>query len=390
MSFYKTIVARLSSSGIKTTTEVLEKTPFIGYMVLEAAGLLNLTKNLEIDFKDHCESAFDKSDSKARSTITFNLNVSNNDGPSISKFCEQADSIVHKYPQSVRDPNSRAAYELIMIDDDIDLAIQSSSIYIAAGNISEYTLTELLLLKKKLEFYRSGNVQIETIVEDLDKKIRNFLESKYSNDAIQDTVLYVNKYFAALEIIKTQERQFNQSFAELEQKTEEFLKKGAPYIKENQFEFDQSFGSRPNPDYIPEYTAAAKAAVKLIDSLTNARLSFFNYNKLVTSNDLEAFNNSCRNAIKEARTEFSKFRGLPHAWLNDIEPIFKEIFKALKAIAGCLAFIFYPLIEKYSKRGFHGTFFETKPDAMFDLDNFEAKVCDDTTGVVFQIETVLT
>ena len=165
MSLYQIIANQLNRSGFEYEEEQLRKLDIIEYMVLEFAGALHPLQGtpLKCVFRPGHTSNIMFPDGKKCSSlefgfkdITFDLNV-----PSISEkeqnFFEIVSTIEDKFSESCFDNEHcyqnrfGTIYAVILPDEDIENAIKSSSLFLTAGDLSEFGLDSLLLEIRELE-----------------------------------------------------------------------------------------------------------------------------------------------------------------------------------------------------------------------------------------------
>nr|MBA3535684.1 hypothetical protein [Tatlockia sp.] len=239
---YEKIQKQLIKSGLKFEIADLQQTQILEYMVLEAAGLLVPFKNtpLVCSYKSSYSSEYSFNDTDLRSTINLNLQGVELDfgswsieEPEREKFINLASSIQHKFPKSMTGHSFSVLYEIIMRDKDLLKAIKSSSLYIAAGELSSLDLTGLLLLKQKVELYKNVGASIAdkpSIADTLITKINLHLNKKYSVEQINEAEPTSQKQFTAYQALLEQERVFNQLFIKLQGKITELSSKGREFI----------------------------------------------------------------------------------------------------------------------------------------------------------------
>ncbi len=385
MSIHNKIVDQLNKSKIQLELADLVKSNIVEYMVFEAAGILIPLQDKE--FESTCtKTGIIFEDIEPRSTITLNLKgVEWNWGSFTTKIDESerknflriAESIQKKYSQSKPSDSFEALYQIIMRDTDIEDAFKSSSIYLAAGNLQDFELTRLLILKKKLSFYEKAGGIIQIIVNLLEEKINLHIKNNFKEEEINSCQAEAENQFIAEKIFLEQERKFNALYAELEKKINELCFKGKE-AEPTKLMANKSFKVIHNLDVKPQYSEVAQVAETLALSLKTARNNFFNEPTPLTVEKVQIFETACKQAIDAATDEFAKFRD-GNEWYNDLNPILKGIVKAVKAIVGAFALLFFGigavLTEKYTKQGYHGTFFETKTDSLRELQKFQKGVC---------------
>lgn len=400
---YEKIQKQLSKANIKLVIAELEQTNILVYMVLEAAGILAPFKDSKLlcsykpGYDSSYESEYNFRDAEPRSTINLSLKgvqfdwgTASIDKSERDKFFNIANSIKHKFSKSTNGHSFSALYEIIMRDKDIKQAIKSSSIYIAAGDLNPLSLSELLLLQKKIELYKNAGAPITekpSIADTLIDKISLHIKKIYKEEEINEALPNLQKQFTAYQALLEQERAFNQLFTKLQRKITELSVKGSELnstITPSKVN-GHNLGSVP----VPGYEEVAKVANTLSDSLKTARENFFKVNKPITPKEVQAFKTSCEEAIDAARDEFAKFRN-GNEWYNELHPILKDILYVLKVLTGILAAVLViPMVitEKYAPQGFWATFFhKTQPNAQIELESFEEGVDE----VIKELESVAT
>ncbi|MBA2709362.1 MAG: hypothetical protein H0U57_02030 [Tatlockia sp.] len=375
MTLHKKISDSLNQSKIIFKEEELKKTDIIEYMILEAAGILFPLKDTDLvcTYKASYNSQYSFTDHKPRSTIKLNLKgiewsldrpITAIKESEINKFLDLANSIHQKYNKSTPCHPYNALYEVIMLDEDIKMAINSSSIFLAAGDLSNFDLNQLLLLQKKLPLYNNVRGSFNHVVNALVEKINFNIKKRFSPELVKEGKDEVENHFKAFQKISEQERKFNLLFATLENKITQLSKKAMTGVV--------------NPEYVSGYDAVAGVAQKLALQLKQAQRDFFSTDAPLTVHKVSTFENACKNALDVAKDEFAKFRD-GNEWYNELNPTLKEIIKAVKALAGVFALLFFGigavLTEKFAPQGYHGTFFQTKTDSLVKLESFEKGIC---------------
>ncbi len=383
MSLYKLIANHLSQSGFLYEDQQLHQTDIIEYMVLESAGALHPLQGqpLKCVFRAGHTSNIRFQDGKKHSSLEFGLTV-NFKKPSFSeeeqtRFIQIVRGIEHKYPESTFDSEHhcyntyRTLYAVILPDENIEDAIKSSSLFVAAGNLLELDLESLLLLRKKLKLYKIADNNLSVLTDRLVEKVNTHLTEHFDPALIQQTLPEVKRKFSAMLAITREEHRFNQLLHMLNYKLYELIDKGTKTyestLSDEQYTFD-------NFRFDPNYSMVAPIAQLLRTSLGNAGTNFFN--NPMSQNSLNEFKTTCENAIKGAKDEFAKFRGWAK-WYNELNPILKSIIVCIKTIGGIIAGLtFVPglLTEIYSEQGYIGTFFNTKTDSLKQLETFEDKL----------------
>lgn len=406
MTIYNIIRDQLSLSGIHLDNEYLQQSDIVEYMVLEAVGLMPSMQSIELKTEyqtgyhpyDTGGLAIRFHDGKQRSTLGFgikNIQVGEQGEPLIAEqtkvlFKKMILSIWNKFIQSKQDTEGRfwPLCSFFMLDEDIEYSIRSSSLFIAAGDLSQFSLQHLLMLKKKINLYKINDNNISTLVDNLSDKITAQVNSHFDAPLIQESSEAVEKEFAAQQAkqpaIAAQKLKFNQLIFSLDAKINDLHKKGTEAFPDTLLG-----GTLKNNDFIPAYAPVARAADELQTSVENARREFYKSNSSL--DDVRKFESALTGAINKARGEFSKFRG-ENAWYNDLNPIFKGLISCCKALVGIIAGVTVVpalLTEKYSQRGYLATFFQTKPDSLHELELFEKGVCG-KEGIIHSMTAILT
>ncbi len=347
--------------------ETIEQTDIIEYMVLEAAGLLSSLQDVTLKciYMPGNVSNFLFEDKAPRSIIE--LGIRDLARPSVGEiatdqnvrdeFIQTVRMIETKFNGSTNNWNlqyynlNNTLYSVILLDEEIDKAIKNSSLFAAAGDISQMNLFDLLMLQKKINLYKNADLQINAIVDKLNLKIQSSI-SMFKAEDIKKATELVSKDFHLQLAINKHELHFNDLFESLGHTT-------------NRLYEDARYNS--------EYKPVSEVAQTLYQTIAKARKDFF------SSPSKEActlFEKRCSEAIETAKIEFSKFRG-DFAWYNDLHPILQGILNFCKAIMGILsACLVLPVLytEKECEQGFYGTFFQTKTNSLYQLERFQDKL----------------
>ncbi len=380
MSLYTLIANQLDQSGLHYEEQQLHQLDIIEYMVLESAGVLHPLQDtpLKCVFRSGHTSNILFQDNKKCSSLEFGLAV-NLKKPSISEqeqaqFIQIVSGIEHKFSESTFDSEHqyynhfKTLYAVILPDENIEHAIKTSSLFVAAGNLSELNLESLLLLRKKLNLYKIANNKLSALVERLVDKVNAHLAEHFDPTLIQQTLPKVKRKFAAMLAIAKEEHKFNQLLEMLNYKLYELTDKGTKTYETDLHNEQYTFN---NSRFDPNYSSIAPIAQLLKTTLVEAGTNFFN--NPMSQNSFKEFKTTCHDAIKSAKDEFGKFRGWAK-WYNELNPILKSIIVCIKAIGGIVAGLtFVPglLTEIYSEQGYVGTFFNTKTDSLRKLETFE-------------------
>ena len=379
MSLYTLISNQLDQSGIHYEEQQLDQLDIIEYMVLESAGALHPLqgKPIKCVFRPGHTSNIHFQDDKKHSSLEFGLHANLNSVEEQTRFIQIVRGIEHKFPESTFDSEHRyynrfnTLYAVILPDENIEHAIKSSSLFVAAGNLLELDLESLLLLRKKLKLYKIADNNLSDLVERLVEKVTTHLAEHFDPALIQQTLPEVKRTFAAMLAIAREEHKFNQLLEMLNYKLYELTDKGTKTyesdLSDEQYTFD-------NIRFDPSYLMVAPIAQLLKTTLVNAGTNFFN--NPISQDSFKEFKTTCHEAIKSAKDEFGKFRGWAK-WYNELNPILKSLIVCIKAIGGVIAGLtFFPglLTEIYSEQGYLGTFFNTKTDSLRKLETFEDKL----------------
>lgn len=380
MSFYDLISKQFSELNLEIDFKKLD---ILEYMVLEGGGCLNALKGtpLKCVFLSAHTSNILFEDGYQRSSIQLGFH-SEVDDLTERHLRETLRKIPHKFSEYTYDYEHQfynhynTLYAFILLDKDIESAIKSSSLFIAAGDLSKLELIALLELKENISLYKINDSNISNIVDRLTNKISQHIESAFNKESIDIAFLSVSNKFKAKQSILNQEQKFTDLFFELKNQIAYLKKKGTPKIQGNVWTAGQGVSYVPNPDFVPEYENIALAADKLQVTLEKAREDFFNHPP--SEKSLKQFQHTCYQAIEDAKTKFTKH---PDIW-GQLHPILKGILGVIAAITIIPAII----IQVKSPRGFIGTFFETpKTDSLIKLESFEKEVCGDN-GVFDEME----
>jgi hypothetical protein len=388
MSLYKLITSQLSQAGFHYEEKQLRRLDIIEYMVLESAGALHPLqgKLLKCVFRPGHQSNILFQDNKKRSSLEFGLkDVAFNLGrPSISEeeeinFLQIVNAIERKFPESSFDYEHRyynifeTLYAVILLDEDIENAIKSSSLFVAAGALSDFDLESLLLLRKKLSLYKIADYNLSALVDRLADKVSAYLSEHFDQYRVQQTLPQVERKFAAMLAISREEQRFNKLFHKLNSKLHELTEKG-----KRSYETFLRGRTFLNKKYDPNYSSVALIAQLLSSALVEARNNFFNNNNNpISQRSFEHFKRTCLDAIENSKDEFAKFRGWAK-WYNELNSVLKALITCLKVIGGIIAGITVVpagLIEIYSEQGYIGTFFNNKTESLRKLETFEQKLC---------------
>lgn len=379
MSFYQLIANQLSQSGLDYEKQQLEQTDIIEYMVLESAGALHPLqgKPLKCFFRPGDKGTLHLEDDKKHSSLEFGL-VPSLQKPSISEkeqtqFIQIVNAIEHKFPESssyskpLSYKHSGIRYGVILPDENIEQAIKSSSLFMAAGDLSALDLDSLLLLRKKLNLYKIADDNISELAERLVDKVNIHLSKHFDPTLIQQALPKAERKFVAMLAIAREEHKFNQLLQMLNYKLFELTHKGTKAYESG------ASDDLPvvNNDFDPNYSKVAPIAQLLRSSLVGAGADFFN--NPMSQDSYKEFKSTCYKSIKGAKDEFGQFRGWAK-WYNELNPILKSIIACVKALGGVIAGLtIVPglLTEIYSEQGYVGTFFNTKTDSLRKLETFE-------------------
>lgn len=322
------------------------------------------------------------------SNIVFNSGKPSISPEELNKFIQLVD-LKEEFKNSITDPTflhpkykynpGKKLYAIVLETEDVINAIKSSSLFIALSDLSHFNLTSLILLRKKLNYYRIADDNLTEIVNRIAEKVNTQIFQK-----LQEI------HFLSIE------KKFNLLLKNLDLKLQELIEKGSPVDKTSS-EKKISF----NKKYNPNYSDVAPVAKALRESLTQASHDFFNnilsvknfetfketYLNVIDSSEnashslglifqknFEEFKQTCTDAIQNSKAEFAKFRGWAK-WYNELNPRLKSILLCIKAIGGIVAGItIIPavLTEIYTKPGYLKTFFgNEKTDSQKKLENFE-------------------
>ncbi|WP_183145235.1 hypothetical protein [Legionella jordanis] len=375
MPLYKLINKRLRQAGLLYPEEQLQEFDIIEYMVLESVGALHPLqgKALKCVFRPGHTSNMVFEDGKKRSSLEFGLwdcepSTSN---PELIQFANIVRAIEDKYPNSSSDDEHRfyniykTIYAVIITDEDIEKAITSSSLFAAAGDLSEFNLESLLLLRLKLNLYKITDERLSILVDRLADEVSSHLTAHFDENAIQKALPQAEEQFQAMLAISEEERKFNRLLTRLNYKLHALIDKGREA-------YDNGM---QNEDYDPSYSKVADIAQLLRSTLIEARDQFFN--NPVSQTSFKQFKQTCLDAIENSKDEFAKFRGWAK-WYNELNPVLKALLLCLKGMAGIIAGLtVIPAVctEIYSTRGYIGTFFNNKTESYRTLNVFAESLC---------------
>ncbi|CDZ76987.1 hypothetical protein BN59_01266 [Legionella massiliensis] len=378
MPFYNLIRNRLLEAGINLESSDLENSAVIEYMVFEKADCLHgiHSKPLPGAFRFIGEGN------------NPDIRLEPNDEPelprSFFKFSSQLTSMASRsalhhtlikffdYFTSARLPIKQGLkhtklFNFYLPNNEIEEAIQSSTLYQAAGSLEGKGLHGLLKLKKKLERYEFCFPKSNNFVQLLQNRIQEHVERFLYPKQIEQHNTVLQRELELQDAICGQERKFNESFLELGLKLSSLI--------ENKSE---------------EYANVARASEKLLINLSEARRAFFATNPTLLR--LSVFKTHCMTHIEDAKEEFAKYRQ-DGAWYSELHPFFQGLIDCCRALVGivsALTVIPAVLVEVYAPHGFLGTFFQRlKTDSLKKLESFEHNILDDE-GVMRELETTLT
>ncbi|KTC78786.1 Ankyrin repeat protein [Legionella cherrii] len=377
MSLYQLINRQLRPAGFHYEEEQLNQLDIIEYMLFESAGVLPLLqgKPLKCVFRPGHKSTIFFPVSQKVSALEFGVKMNE---ASISEeeqinFSQIAHAIADKFPGSVVD-GERQFYNhyntfsaVIIPDQHIKNAIQSSSLFLAAGNLSEFDLESLLLLRKNLNLYKIADNNLSDLVDRLLIRVKTHISEHYDLPIVHQALPKVEKKFAAMLAIKREEYKYNQLLRELKHKLHELAHKGtiayaSPYLDEPPVS---------NDNFDPNYLSVAPIAQQLEATLIESGADFFN--NPISQKSFADFKQKCQGSITNAKIDFANFRG-KGKWYNELNPLLKALIVCVKAIAGIIAGLTVVpglLTEIYSEQGYIGTFFNTKTDSLRKLETFE-------------------
>ncbi|MBA2655905.1 MAG: hypothetical protein H0U70_02855 [Tatlockia sp.] len=355
MAFYELIKEKLNQADIHYDIGTLSQTAILEYVVFEAADCLASLQGKPLVCAHRAFSEINSNDGISRTVIDLRLAGIDFKSPdpiiknSLNEFSRIVSLVEKRLIGSSNErlsnspKGSKYLYSVIIPDEIITQAINSSSLLIAAGDLGNYDFEALLKLREKLAFYINSDSNIEMITKLLTNKITTLLENKFPDEY---------KIESALEIKKNQ---FNLLLNSLQIKINELKTKGD--IESLTF----------NENYAP----VAAAAHGLAHSLKDARDEFFSARP--TKNSLTKFKSSCTMAIQIADEEFVKFRGGIAKYFA-IYPLLEGICRVCRAILGILAGVtLLPALVTSicAPQGYLSTFFYTKTNSKYNLDLFE-------------------
>jgi len=127
-------------------------------------------------------------------------------------------------------------------------------------------------------------------------------------------------------------------------------------------------GTKGSSSYNPNYEEAATYARILNATLSEAGKTFFS--KEITQETFAAFQETCKTAIDQAESKFSKHRS---TWV-EVNPFLKGVLGVLSILALCIPAI---IVFFKSEQGFSATFFQSRTtDAAEKLEKFSQNVGD--------------
>ncbi|MBA2657006.1 MAG: hypothetical protein H0U70_08495 [Tatlockia sp.] len=368
----------LRAANITTSLSPNEKSQLVNYMILERAKILPDMQNSDVrtDFleleNDIKHSSFLDGLVRDKFVILFTNEKLAEDKYKRAKYKELASSIKNSF-NGVKEPDELANYLYISLSNIPQIHLQNelekSSLFRAAGDLSNYTPQQLFLLKKTLSFYPENISVIAQLQERVNQAINYSLTSSslYASTSSEQVQYEVNKLYELHQHLYEKERKFNREFAKFDKKLSELE-------------------SRSSPDNA--YKKVAQTARNLSENLKAYRDEFFNSFKNAApaaelKEKLKDFRKKCLADIKESEAEFAKFRqntefyeALPLAAREFID----FVLPILKALAGVIAFItIAPAVYAalYAEKGFIGTFFDNQTHSKFALDNYKNELLAD-------------
>jgi hypothetical protein len=372
MSFYELIEKQFAEFSKPQETDRItyfRKTDVVEYMVLEASGCLDMLQDIPLKcvFRQGYTSNILYEDGELRSGIElgFKSKISRQNERlgvvtrKLQRMSQGDFDFEHKYYNSFG-----TEYSIILLDSYIEYAIKTSSLYKAAGDLSQFTLEELLELSEKIKYYRLSDDEIAKIVSFFDNKISQHISNSFNEIAIYTATEKVQADLLSQKVIAEQYLRLEKLCGELYKKLNTLIDKGV-----------RCYPLQPqdNPNYVPGYEQVAKAAEQLRPALEKAKTKFFK-NKKPTEQDLKNFLNSCHEAINNAKGEFSNHRSdLGREW-NKIH----FILKGLLGILACISIVPAIIVEVKTKNVW-GTFFGSSPTdsanklALFEKECFEGE-----------------
>lgn len=245
----------------------------------------------------------------------------------------------------------------ILPDKTIETAIRSSSLFRAAGDLSNLKLKDLLELKENLAFYKLRDPHLFEIVDKLTTKVSLFIEHHFTSEQIRKASPEVSKALKAKQTIVAYEKRFNDQLTQLQHQIS-WLKQRAQKTVWNK-------GFVPNPDWDPEYEQPANAADQLTSALQEAQKEFFSQSP--TEQSIIQFQRACSQAVSNAKPAFAQHR----SWWGQLHPG----IKILLGIAAAMTLVPAGIIHAKSKDGFWETCFRGRTHSEVVLDTFKKTTC---------------
>ena len=184
-SFYKLISKQFSELNLEID---FKNSDILEYMVLEGGGCLNALKGMPLKcifFGGQTSNIIFK-DKSSRSKIELGFDREVNEVTKrhlIDTMRKFSNDYIEDYEHK-RYNRDNTLYSFILLDKDIESAIKSSSLFIAAGNLSELELIDLLELKENISLYKVNDSTISNIVDRLTNKISQYIDSTFSKESI--------------------------------------------------------------------------------------------------------------------------------------------------------------------------------------------------------------
>ncbi len=322
MCLYQIIRDQLVNSGTNLSLEQIKRLDIIEYMVLEATGKLPSLQgtNLKCIFRPGFTGNL-VNDDKPKSGIELGTTDQNVDKATQAKFKSIAQAITVRFCQGFRDFEHRfynyagTLFSFIIPDEEIEQAIRSSSLFIAAGELYSFNLNQLAMLRKKLSYYKITDTDLSILVHTLTLKVMLHMQNNFQPNDIYQAIIGVDQIFAeemALqEALLNQKLNFNQLFFTFREKAS--TQKGKKSVT---YEGGCAYG---NEDYNQEYNDAADDLVKALEHARN-----FYFNSTLSPHDFETFKVCCTKAFEVAQDKFFTLMN-SNEWHDELYPIFQKL-----------------------------------------------------------------
>lgn len=349
MFLYKVLAEHLNRSGIHYQVAELKALDLLEYMLLEAVGMLpslqgiplkcllrvGYTSNREIvENKKYssCEFGLKATAFCRNKSLEFPIDYT-------GLFAAIGDAVVAKFPTSSIDSEHdyqnlfKTMVGVIVREDDLETAMKSSSFFLAASDLSKFDLSTLLLLIKKLNLYKIADDKISLIVDDLTKKINDYIFKQFDTTTIQNMQPLVQRKYENMLSLSEKEQQFTQFLTQLRHKlTEQVSKKISEEMHHSKQKNKTCFSL--NLFFFHKQTNISDKLIDEIDELRDNLVEshYHLFTDPIIHISFENFLQTCKETIKQSKAACSK----SHAkkFYKELEPIFNSMMQCTKEIGG--------------------------------------------------------